>query len=164
MSRIGKLPVPIPDGVKCELANGHLKVTGPKGTLEMDVVKDVTVTVEAGEVTVKRPSDKPEHRAKHGLTRALINNMVQGVTQGYEKQLEIQGVGYRASMQGKALNLQVGYSHPASTNNSWATRPRRFAPFASPSRIKAKASATSANTSGARSVRPVSAAPYNPSR
>jgi large subunit ribosomal protein L6 len=114
MSRIGKLPVPIPNGVKCELAGRRLKVTGPKGSLEMDLVPDVTVTVEDENVTVARPSDKPDHRAMHGLARALINNMVTGVTDGYEKQLEIQGVGYRASMQGKALNLAVGYSHPVS--------------------------------------------------
>lgn len=114
MSRVGKLPVPIPDGVKCELKDGHLKVTGPKGALEMDLVDEITVAVEDGEVKVTRPSDKPDHRAKHGLVRALINNMVVGVTNGFEKSLEIQGVGYRASMQGKALNLLVGYSHPVS--------------------------------------------------
>lgn len=114
MSRVGKLPIPIPDGVKCDLSDGHLKVTGPKGTLEIDVVPDMTVTIEDGELKVTRPSDKPDHRAKHGLMRALINNMVIGVTQGFEKSLEIQGVGYRASMQGKSLNLLVGYSHPVS--------------------------------------------------
>ncbi len=112
MSRVGKQPVVIPDGVKCDLADGHLKVTGPKGTLELDVVADMAVAIEDGSLNVTRPSDKPEHRAKHGLMRALINNMIVGVTQGFEKSLEIQGVGYRASLQGKALNLLVGYSHP----------------------------------------------------
>ncbi len=114
MSRVGKQPVTIPDGVKCDLTNRHLKVTGPKGTLEMDVVTDMNVALDDGTLTVTRPSDKPEHRAKHGLMRALINNMIVGVTDGFEKSLEIQGVGYRASMQGKALNLLVGYSHPVS--------------------------------------------------
>lgn len=114
MSRVGKLPIPIPDGVKCDLNDRHIKVTGPKGTLEIDLVDEMNVAIEDGEVKVVRPTDKPEHRAKHGLMRALINNMVVGVTQGFERSLEIQGVGYRASMQGKALNLSVGYSHPVS--------------------------------------------------
>lgn len=112
MSRIGKLPVPIPDGVKCELSGHHLKVTGPKGTLERDFSPELKIAVEDGEVVVMRPSEKKEHRAMHGLTRALINNMVDGVTNGFEKVLQIEGVGYRVSMQGKALNLVVGYSHP----------------------------------------------------
>jgi len=114
MSRVGKQPVSIPDGVKCDLKDGHIKVTGPKGTLEIEVVTEMAVALEDGALKVTRPSDKPEHRAKHGLMRALINNMVVGVTQGFEKSLEIQGVGYRASMQGKSLNLLVGYSHPVS--------------------------------------------------
>jgi len=114
MSRVGKQPVPIPDGVKCDLKDGHLKVTGPKGTLEFDVTAEIVVAIDDGAVNVTRPSDRPDHRAKHGLVRALINNMVIGVTQGFEKSLEIQGVGYRASLQGKALNLLVGYSHPVS--------------------------------------------------
>jgi large subunit ribosomal protein L6 len=104
--------VPIPSGVKCELTGLHLKVTGPKGMLERDLHPDMAVTVEAKEITVKRPSDKGPHRALHGLTRALIQNMVKGVTDGYEKVLKIEGVGYRASMQGKSLNLALGYSHP----------------------------------------------------
>lgn len=112
MSRIGKLPVPIPSGVKCELTGLHLKVTGPKGVLERDLHPDMIIAVEATEITVTRPSDKGPHRALHGLTRALIFNMVKGVTDGYEKVLKIEGVGYRASMQGKSLNLALGYSHP----------------------------------------------------
>lgn len=104
--------MPIPSGVKCELAGLHLKVTGPKGTLQRDLHPDMTVTVEADAITVTRPSDKGPHRALHGLTRALIYNMVKGVTDGYEKVLKIEGVGYRASIQGKSLNLALGYSHP----------------------------------------------------
>ena len=112
MSRVGKLPVPVPDGVKIDLKDSHLKVTGPKGTLERDFDPCITVQVGEGEILVTRSTDQPAHRAKHGLTRALINNMVLGTTQGFEKILEIQGVGYRASMQGKNLNLALGFSHP----------------------------------------------------
>lgn len=113
MSRIGKLPVAIPSGVKVDvLDKGRVKVTGPKGVLEEDFDLRMTIEVANGEVRVARPNDRPEFRAKHGLARALINNMVKGVTQGYERVLEIQGVGYRASMQGKNLNLSLGHSHP----------------------------------------------------
>ena len=112
MSRVGKAPIPIPDGVKIELSESNVKVTGPKGTLDQDFDPVITVTVEDNVVRVSRPNDKPEMRAKHGLTRTLINNMVQGVMQGFEKVLEIQGVGWRAALQGKALTLTVGFSHP----------------------------------------------------
>ena len=112
MSRIGKLPVPVPSSVKVELNGMHLKVTGPKGTLERDCEPSIGVSVGDGEITLSREDDRPDSRAKHGLMRALINNMVIGVTQGYEKNLEIQGVGYRASLEGKALNLLLGFSHP----------------------------------------------------
>ncbi len=112
MSRIGKLPVPIPGGVKCELAGIRLTVKGPKGALERDLHPDMTVTVGEKEITVSRPSDKGQHRALHGLTRALIQNMINGVTKGYEKVLKIEGVGYRVSVQGKSLNLAIGFSHP----------------------------------------------------
>ncbi len=112
MSRVGNAPVPVPDGVKVELTGNVVKVTGPKGTLEQDYDPRIVVTVEDGEVRVARPNDRPEMRAKHGLTRALINNMVQGVTSGFERVLEIQGVGYRAAMQGKSLTISVGFSHP----------------------------------------------------
>lgn len=112
MSRIGKLPVTIPSGVKCELAGGRLKVVGPKGTLERELHPEIVVTLSDSEILVTRPSDKPKHRSLHGLTRALIFNMVHGVTQGFEKTLKIEGVGYRANMQGAALNLVLGYSHP----------------------------------------------------
>ena len=114
MSRIGKMPVAIPSGVKCELKGSHLKVTGPKGALERTLNAEMKVTVDDASVTVIRPSDEPEHRAMHGLTRALIQNMVTGVTNGYARVLVINGVGYRAAMQGKDLSLSVGYSHPVS--------------------------------------------------
>ena len=104
--------MPVPDGVKIDLKDSHLKVTGPKGTLERDFDPCITVHVGEGEILVTRSTDQREHRAKHGLTRALINNLVLGTTQGFEKILEIQGVGYRASMQGKNLNLALGFSHP----------------------------------------------------
>ncbi len=114
VSRVGKLPVPIPEGVTCELKGHHLKVSGPKGALERDFLPEMTLEVRENEVVVTRPSDKKDYRAVHGLTRALINNMVLGVTQGFEKTLVVEGVGYRASIQGKNLNLAVGYSHPVS--------------------------------------------------
>lgn len=112
MSRIGKQPVPIPKGVTCTLKGRRLEVKGPKGALTTEFSPTVSIAVNDAEVVVTRPSDKPEHRALHGLTRALINNMVVGVTRGFEKVLRIEGVGYRASMQGKALNLVLGFSHP----------------------------------------------------
>ena len=112
MSRIGKLPVQVPGGVKAELNGLRLKVTGPKGTLERTFHPDVNIALEDGHLTVTRPSNDPAHRALHGLTRALIQNMIIGVTTGYSKTLQIVGVGYRAAMQGKTLQLSVGYSHP----------------------------------------------------
>ena len=112
MSRIGKLPVEIPAGVKCELNGSQLKVTGPKGTLAASFSPEISIAMEDNAIVVTRPSDKIEHRSLHGLTRALINNMVQGVNQGYRKTLLIEGTGYRVSLQGKNLNVQVGYSHP----------------------------------------------------
>lgn len=114
MSRIGKLPVTIPAGVTCELSGSHLKLKGPKGTLERTFHPDVTVKHSGSELTVTRRNDEPNQRALHGLTRALIQNMMVGVTQGYEKVLTISGVGYRATLQGKVLNLALGYSHPVS--------------------------------------------------
>jgi large subunit ribosomal protein L6 len=108
------LPVPIPSGVKCELKGSHLKVTGPKGTLERTLNAEMSVNVDDATIVVTRPTDQPAHRAMHGLTRALIQNMVTGVTQGYTRVLVINGVGYRAAMQGSDLTLSVGYSHPVS--------------------------------------------------
>ena len=112
MSRIGKLPVPIPSGVKCELDGSHLQVQGPKGALARDFRPEIGIAIEGAEILVSRSSEHKDHRALHGLTRALIANMVNGVTQGYEKVLVIEGVGYRASKQGKNLNLTLGFSHP----------------------------------------------------
>lgn len=112
MSRIGKEPIGIPDGVEVTIEGERVTVKGPKGTLHQDVSAEMKVTTDDGEVRVERPSDERRHRSLHGLTRTLIANMVHGVTQGFEKRLEIQGVGYRASLQGKSLEVQVGYSHP----------------------------------------------------
>ncbi len=112
MSRIGKQPVAIPDGVTVDVVDGLVTVKGPGGELSQRVNRDMRITVQDAEVRVERPSDEREHRALHGLTRSLIANMVEGVTKGYEKRLEIQGVGYRAALKGADLELQVGYSHP----------------------------------------------------
>ncbi len=112
MSRIGKQPIEIPDGVEVDVKPGSVAVKGPKGELSQVVDRDMKVEVENGTVTVERPTDRGEHRALHGLTRSLIANMVQGVTDGYERRLEIQGVGYRAQLKGKALEMALGYSHP----------------------------------------------------
>ena len=114
MSRIGKRPIEIPDGVTVDVGDGVVSVKGPKGELRQDVAAAMRVEQENGTVTVERPSDRGEHRALHGLTRSLIANMVEGVTNGFEKRLEIQGIGYRARLQGKSLELAVGYSHPVS--------------------------------------------------
>jgi len=112
MSRIGKQPIPLPEGVTVTVEPELVRVVGPKGELSERVSRDLTVEQSDGEVLVKRPSDRGEHRALHGLTRSLIYNMVHGVTQGYEKRLQIQGVGYRAQLKGKSLELALGYSHP----------------------------------------------------
>ena len=112
MSRIGKMPVVIPSDVKLTLEGNHITVEGPKGKLERDIHPDIDVVIEGDVLTVTRPSDDKDHRSLHGLTRALINNMVVGVTTGFKKELEIVGVGYRAAKQGNNLVLTVGYSHP----------------------------------------------------
>ncbi len=113
MSRIGKEPVAIPDGVEVSLDDGVITVTGPQGTLTQEIHPDITVTIADGEIVVTRPDDEREHRALHGLTRALIANMVIGVTQGYQRNLRIVGVGYRAEAKGSdRIVVQVGYSHP----------------------------------------------------
>jgi large subunit ribosomal protein L6 len=115
MSRIGKLPVPVPAGVDVTLEQSTVTVKGPKGALSHAVAAPITVERgEDGTLEVKRPNDERQSRALHGLTRTLINNMVVGVTEGYEKRLEIQGVGYRAQLRGKGLELSLGYSHPVS--------------------------------------------------
>jgi large subunit ribosomal protein L6 len=112
MSRIGKLPIDVPDGVDVEIGDGIVRIKGPKGQLEQAVSRDLSIEREDSRLLVRRPTDKKEHRELHGLTRTLINNMVVGVTEGFEKRLEIQGVGYRAQLRGKGLELALGYSHP----------------------------------------------------
>ena len=112
MSRIGKLPVAIPAGVKISLDGNTMTVVGPKGTLSQDLHERMTIAVETDQINVTRPSDSKDDSALHGLTRALINNMVIGVTAGFQKDLEINGVGYRAEISGKQLTLSLGYSHP----------------------------------------------------
>src|SRR5918996_6135556 len=112
MSRIGRKPIPVPDGVTVDLAAASVSVKGPKGELSQAVDRDMKVALDDGTLTVERPTDRGPHRALHGLTRSLLANMVEGVTNGYEKRLEIQGVGYRARLQGSDLELAVGFSHP----------------------------------------------------
>ena len=112
MSRIGKKPIPVPEGVTVSVGPGRVTVNGPRGELQQGVSTRMEIVEDDGTLTVKRPSDRGDDRAVHGLTRSLIANMVEGVTDGFEKRLEIQGVGYRARLQGKALELNVGYSHP----------------------------------------------------
>jgi len=114
MSRIGKKPIPVPSGVEVDVRPGTVTVKGPKGTLSERISADMTVTVDDGTLSVARPTDRGEHRALHGLTRSLVANMVTGVTDGFEKQLEIQGVGYRAALRGQDLELLLGFSHPVS--------------------------------------------------
>ena len=114
MSRIGNKPVQIPDGVTVSVGEGRVSVNGPKGELSQELTREMKVEVSGDTLTVERPTDRGEHRALHGLTRSLIANMVEGVTEGYSKKLEIQGVGYRARLSGKALDLNVGFSHPVS--------------------------------------------------
>jgi len=114
MSRIGRKPIILPDGVSVELAPGRVSVKGPKGELEQAISPEMTIEREDGTLTVQRPTDRGEHRALHGLTRSLIANMVEGVTEGYEKRLEIQGVGYRAQLKGSTLEMALGFSHPVS--------------------------------------------------
>jgi len=112
MSRIGKQPIPVPDGVEITIERELVKVKGPKGELQERVSRHMDVKQDDGQIVVARPSNRGEHRALHGLTRSLISNMVDGVTNGFEKRLEIQGVGYRAQLQGRKLVLALGYSHP----------------------------------------------------
>ncbi len=112
MSRIGKLPISLPQGVTVEISRNSVVVKGPKGELNRIFPPEINIEQEEGRVVVTRNSDNRFHRAKHGLTRALLNNMVLGVSQGFSRQLEVEGVGYRASVDGKNLVLNVGYSHP----------------------------------------------------
>ncbi|MDQ0220569.1 50S ribosomal protein L6 [Peribacillus cavernae] len=112
MSRVGKKPIEIPSGVTVTVEQNNVTVKGPKGELTRSFNPDMTISVEENVLTVTRPSDEKEHRALHGTTRAVISNMVQGVSKGFEKSLELIGVGYRAQKQGTKLILNVGYSHP----------------------------------------------------
>ena len=113
MSRIGRMPIAIPAGVTVDIAeNNKVTVKGPKGTLERVLPAEMEIKLEGAEVTVSRPNDLKKMKSLHGLTRTLINNMVVGVTEGYEKKLEVNGVGYRAAKSGKKLTLNLGYSHP----------------------------------------------------
>jgi large subunit ribosomal protein L6 len=112
LSRIGKLPIPVPGGVTVEISGNHVKVTGPRGTLERTLPAQIKVSQEDGRIVCERPSDSREHRSMHGLTRTLVANMVTGVSQGFTKHLELVGVGYRVQKQGDDLVLSVGYSHP----------------------------------------------------
>ena len=112
MSRIGKQPIVIPDGVNVAVDPGRVTVNGPLGELTQNVPARMQIDKEDGQLVVKRPTERGDDRALHGLTRSLVANMVEGVTNGFEKRLEIQGVGYRASLRGTALELNVGYSHP----------------------------------------------------
>jgi large subunit ribosomal protein L6 len=112
MSRIGRQPIPLPDSVSVALSPGRVQVNGPLGELVQAVPARMNLSQRDGEIVVERPTERGEDRALHGLTRTLIANMVEGVTKGFEKRLEIQGVGYRATMRGQALELAVGFSHP----------------------------------------------------
>jgi len=112
MSRIGKRPIPVPKNVTVTIEGQHVKVKGPKGELERDVHREMALSMENGEIVVARPSDEAGHKSLHGLTRTLIANMVEGVTKGYQKQLEIIGVGYKAENRPYGLQMALGYSHP----------------------------------------------------
>jgi len=112
VSRIGRKPISVPESVTVELAPGRVAVKGPKGELEQSLATEMTIAQDDGAITVARPTDRGEHRALHGLTRSLIANMVEGVVDGFEKKLAIQGVGYRAALKGKTLEMALGYSHP----------------------------------------------------
>ena len=112
MSRIGNKPITVPEGVEVKLDGNNLTVKGPKGTLEREIHKNMTVSIEGNVINVTRPNDEPENRSLHGLTRTLISNMIEGVLNEYKKELQIVGVGYRAQKQGNKLVMNLGYSHP----------------------------------------------------
>ena len=112
MSRVGRLPIEVPAGVEVKIDGSYVKVKGPKGELEFTFTPIITIKQEDGSIVVERPTDQPMHRALHGTTRSVINNMVVGVSKGFERVLEIEGVGYRAELDGKNLVINVGYSHP----------------------------------------------------
>jgi large subunit ribosomal protein L6 len=112
MSRIGRAPIPVPDGVTVDIRGQHVRVDGPRGSLERTLPEPIRISQTDGVLSLTRPTDRGPHRALHGLSRTLVANMVHGVTQGFEKRLEIVGVGYRAQARGEAIEIAVGYSHP----------------------------------------------------
>lgn len=112
MSRIGRLPIEVPAGVDVKIKGSYVKVKGPKGEMEFTFTPEMAIKQEDGQIVVERPSDQPTHRALHGTTRSILNNMIIGVSKGFERILEIQGVGYRAELSGKNLVINVGFSHP----------------------------------------------------
>lgn len=112
MSRVGRLPIEVPAGVDVKIKGSYVKVKGPKGEMEFTFTPEMVIKQEDGQILVERPSDQPTHRALHGTTRSILNNMVTGVSKGFERILEIQGVGYRAELSGKNLVINVGFSHP----------------------------------------------------
>jgi len=116
VSRIGKQPIPVPSGVEVRIENNNMKVKGPKGELVQQFDEEMIIRLEDGVITVERPSDARRHRALHGLTRTLVHNMVVGVSEGFHKNLEIVGVGYRAALKGEDLEMQLGFSHPVNIN------------------------------------------------
>lgn len=129
MSRIGRLPIPMPHGVEVTVDKNLVRVKGPKGEIEREIHPDMSVVFEDNQIKISRPSDQRHHRSLHGLTRSLVSNMVVGVSTGFDKVLEVVGVGYRADMQGSSLLLNLGFSHPViiepPENVSFSVEPRR---------------------------------------
>jgi ribosomal protein L6P/L9E len=176
MSRIGRKPIVVPSGVEVKIADGTVSIKGKNGELKLTPHSAMKIAFDAGSrhLTVARPDDQRQNRALHGLTRSLLNNMVAGVQTYFEKRLEVQGVGYTATVAGKTLNLQVGYantvkmpiptSSPRVLTSSWSGSSRRkFAPCGRPSRTKARESATRTKSSSGRRARPSpAAAPVSP--
>ena len=181
MSRIGKMPVSLPTGVSAELLDGNVvKVKGPLGEMSQKIDPAIKVTIEDNEIKFERPTNQPRHRSMHGLYRALVNNMVVGVSQGFETKQEFVGVGYKVSVQGQLLTMSLGYSHDiqillsddvkaevpdlkkgetpklilkSCNKQVWAKLPQRSARCASRSRIRARVSSSSVNSSAARPAR-----------
>ena len=159
MSRIGRMPITIPAGVEVDIAEGNVvTVKGPKGTLTKSLHPAMIIEKEGAEIVVKRPSDAKEHRSLHGLTRTLLNNMVVGVHECYKKELNVNGVGYRVSKEGKNLVMNLGFSHTVTVSEvegiTIEVPNPRSARSVLPSRIRARASSTWTRSSAARSVRP----------
>ena len=172
MSRIGRKPINIPAGVEVKIDGSVVTVKGPKGTLTQKFHPNMTITQEGNEILVTRPDDEKQNRSLHGLTRTLIHNMVVGVTEGYKKELDVLGVGYRVQKQGKDMIMNLGFSHnvvrsnarprtrssfPGRISRRSASSQRKCARSARRSRIRARVSATRTNTYAARKARPVRA-------